>query len=343
MCPSDHQRPLDLLCPPLFVEMPPKKHAKKVEEEEEEEESEEEESEDEESDENSDAPDVSEQEESDDELGEDTKQEEVIVNFEFFSAKEADYHGLKCLLTSFLDGNQYDCSGLCNSIIKQSKVGSVVKSSEEDDPFAVFTVLSLATHQSENWLEQVKSHMKSSCKSESLRKKLEEAFTDGTSTGLLVNERLMNSPPKLAPPLVQFLFQEIKAATTDSGLSKKERDSFSSLKRYLIFTRVFSDPDRAAAVPSSSVSRKKQKQVGGAGPSSSSVAKADKDVIVYLRPEDEFLHKHASWSFTFGIEGRAVGKDDLQPLRLVMLVEASKIQKVRAELDSVVGNMASGK
>lgn len=63
---------------------------------------------------------------------------------------------------------------------------------------------------------------------------------------------------------------------------------------------------------------------------------------MYLRPEDEFLQKHSSWSFTFPIEGRVVGKDDLQPLRMVMLVEAGRIPDVRRALDLTVGNMAAG-
>jgi protein BCP1 len=34
-------------------------------------------------------------------------------------------------------------------------------------------------------------------------------------TGLLLNERLINSPPQLAPPLVQALFSEISWAMED--------------------------------------------------------------------------------------------------------------------------------
>ena len=56
-------------------------------------------------------------------------------------------------------------------------------------------------------------------------------------TGLLVNERLINSPPKLAPPLVQFLFEEVAAAAKDPQLPKQDREAF-RFKRYLIVTRV---------------------------------------------------------------------------------------------------------
>jgi hypothetical protein len=52
-------------------------------------------------------------------------------------------------------------------------------------------------------------------------------------------------------------------------------------------------------------------------------------VIVYVRPEDEFFHKHATASFTFPVEGRAVGKDELQPLRLLMLLPANKVAAAR--------------
>ena len=52
-----------------------------------------------------------------------------------------------------------------------------------------------------------------------------------------MNERLINSPPKLAPPLVQFLFEEVVAAAKDSKLPKDDREAF-RFKRYLIVTRV---------------------------------------------------------------------------------------------------------
>jgi hypothetical protein len=50
---------------------------------------------------------------------------------------------------------------------------------------------------------------------------------------------------------------------------------------------------------------------------------------VYVRPEDEFFHQQAAAAFTFPVEGRAVGRDELQPLRLVMLLPASKVPAAR--------------
>lgn len=66
-------------------------------------------------------PDVSDEEDDPDEEGEDGGQayEEVRVAFEFKDPQEIDFLGLKALLTSYLDGQQYDCSGLVDTIIKQ--------------------------------------------------------------------------------------------------------------------------------------------------------------------------------------------------------------------------------
>ena len=61
-------------------------------------------------------------------------------------------------------------------------------------------------------------------------------------------------------------------------------------------------------------------------------------MLVYLRPEDEFLHRHSDWSFTFPVEGKAVGRDELRPLRMALLVRADKMAAVRRGLDGAVGN-----
>ena len=193
---------------------------------------------------------------------------------------------------------------------------------------------------------------------------------------MLVNERLINCPPKLAPPLMQFLLEEIRAATTDAKLPKQQREAF-SFKRYLIVTRVYADNEpgavaargsaREAAGPSSGKKQKvwtigtlvtcslselfMSKLALGCAPNNvrsllsplqvAPRASGSGPVLVFLRPEDEFLHQHCSWSFTFPVEGRVVGKDDLQPLRMVMVVEAGRLPEVRRALDATVGNMAA--
>eukprot|EP00798_Chlamydomonas_sp_ICE-L_P005813 gene5814-6100_t len=282
-----------------------------------------------------DFPSVSSAEEDDsDDDSDGPDEKEIIIDFEFFGPKEIDYHGLKSVLNTYLDGLQYDCAGLVNAIIKQDNVGNVVKTTAEDDPFAVFTALNLEKHSAQEWVKELKAFLESNCKDSEMRAKVSEVFKS-SDVAIMLTERLMNAPPKLAPPLLQFLLEEIDEASKDTDLSQEERNLF-KFKKYLVATRVYEDDsphlaDAGGAGPSSS---KKQKKVAKAGSGSSA------PVTVFLRPEDEFLHKHCSWSYTFPVEGKSIGKDDLKPLRMVMLVDSSKMAAVRKEMDAVVGNMA---
>lgn len=52
------------------------------------------------------------------------------------------------------------------------------------------------------------------------------------------------------------------------------------------------------------------------------------ELIVYARPEDEFYNKHCTEFFTFATS-RTVEKDELVPLRLVMLLTAEEIATAR--------------
>ena len=45
--------------------------------------------------------------------------ETVTVDFEFFDPQEIDFHGLKALLQTYLDGEAFSCSELVEAIIQQ--------------------------------------------------------------------------------------------------------------------------------------------------------------------------------------------------------------------------------
>lgn len=57
--------------------------------------------------------------------------------------------------------------------------------------------------------------------------------------------------------------------------------------------------------------------------------KTQEPVIVYARPEDEFYHKHCSWSCTFPITSREVEKDELHPFRMVLGITTQQAVSAR--------------
>ena len=60
-------------------------------------------------------------ESSDDEAGE--AFEQIDVDFGFFCPQEKDFQGLRTLLQSYLDGQQWACSELADAIIRQARAG----------------------------------------------------------------------------------------------------------------------------------------------------------------------------------------------------------------------------
>jgi len=231
----------------------------------------------------------------------------------------------------------------------QASVGTVVKTSAEDDPIAVMSVLSTAAHGGLACMGQIRSFLERSVPSDADRAELARAW-GAPDTGLIVNERLINCPPKLAPPLLQCLLEEVEEAAADEPTFR--------FKRYLILTRVYSDAPAPAGGSDGAGPFNAPAAAGGAGggggrkakraraevaaaeaaPAPAGGAGAGSGVLVYVRPEDEFLHHHCAWSARFPVAGRPVGRDELRPLRLLLLVDASKVGAAQEELDMIVGN-----
>jgi len=242
-------------------------------------------------------------------------------------------------------------------------VGTVVKTSEEDDPIAVMSVLSTAAHGGLACMGQIRAFLERSVPTDADRAALARAW-GAPDTGLIVNERLINCPPKLAPPLLQCLLEEVEEAAAEEPAFR--------FKRYLVLTRVYSDAPAAAAgggsggdgagpssAPAAAGGAGGSGGGGGGGGRKAKRARAEAaaaaaeaapaaapaggaaggdGVLVYVRPEDEFLHHHCAWSARFPVAGRPVGRDELRPLRLLLLVEAPKVGAAQEELDMIVGN-----
>lgn len=109
----------------------------------------------------SESEDGSDEESEDDEDGE--AFESINVDFEFFNPQEKDFHGLKALLKTLLDGEQYSCSELVDAIIEQEAVGTVIKCGEEEDPIGVSTVFNLQQYSRLKSLSEVKDFLAAHC------------------------------------------------------------------------------------------------------------------------------------------------------------------------------------
>ncbi|KAL3676436.1 hypothetical protein R1sor_026384 [Riccia sorocarpa] len=72
----------------------------------------------------------------------------VNVDFEFFDPRAVDFDGVKSLLKSYLDDAAWDASELVNICLSPnySTVGTVLKTSEDESPIGILTVLDVARY-----------------------------------------------------------------------------------------------------------------------------------------------------------------------------------------------------
>ena len=81
----------------------------------------------------------------------------VQADFAFFDPKPNDFHGVKTLLQTYLDVEEWDLSGFVDLILEQTTVGTVVKVEDDEDEgiFALVTALNLCRYRVSHMLSHI--------------------------------------------------------------------------------------------------------------------------------------------------------------------------------------------
>lgn len=246
----------------------------------------------------------------------------VQADFAFFDPKSDDFHGVKLLLQTFLDDNEWDLSDFVELILQQTTVGTVVKIENDDDNcvYAVASALNIARYKDHKCIAEFKEFITKACQEENTRDKLRWLLgKQDSKVCILVSQRMVNLPPQLLPSLYDALFDEISWATEDEPTEELRR-SF-CFDYYLLVTKMYKH-----------LNAHQKKTVR------SSKDDADDDII-YSKPEDELFHKLSLWSFTFPLRTQQIPPPELKQYRLtglVIAVEASKVSTFRQQLKSLI-------
>ncbi|KAJ1724078.1 Mss4p nuclear export, partial [Coemansia biformis] len=132
----------------------------------------------------------------------------VNVDFEYFDPAPIDFHAMKRMLVGSFgdDAEEFELSELVDLILEQSAVGSTVKMEDDADPYAFMSVIGLREHASKKVMQQLVAYLRRKDRSGKI-----SAVLDG-NTGLLLNERVINMPPQIVPPMLKMLTGEMKEA-----------------------------------------------------------------------------------------------------------------------------------
>ncbi|XP_068651059.1 protein BCCIP homolog isoform X2 [Aristolochia californica] len=240
----------------------------------------------------------------------------VQVDFAFFDPKPEDFHGVKILLQTYLDNQEWDLNGFVDLILGQKRVGTVVKVEEDEDdsPFSVLSAINLGYHKDHKCIKELKEYILKGCHKLDIKDNLKLFLGEqAQNVGLLVSQRVLNLPPQLLPPLYDAIFDEILWATEDEP-TEELQESY-RFKFYLLVSRIYKNKNT-----------KVQKE-------------ACSEPIIYIKPEDEIFQKLSSWSFTFSLCTQQLAPRELrnyEQMGLVMLVKEDRIPTFREELKSLV-------
>ncbi|KAJ2890564.1 Mss4p nuclear export, partial [Coemansia aciculifera] len=263
---------------------------------------------------------------SDDE-GEGEDKEMVDVDFEFFDPKPIDFHSLKQLLVASFgdDAEDVNLSGLVDLILSQNTIGSTVKFTGDENPYAFLTVLNMHVHSDKEPIQQIKAYLlKKAEKKGGSATKLAEILNGPGHVGLLLNERVVNMPPQVTAPMLKMLVEEMTWAVEDG-----EPYDF---EYYVLLAPMYRETEAANDDDDDEKEAKKPK-------GAPSLA-----IDAYAHAEDEFVEEFACAKFDYkfsrskrAAESRNSFADTgLAPSRRCLIIHKSKIAELIARLEAVL-------
>jgi len=301
---------------------------------------------------------VEEQEDFESEEVADTLTQDVEIDFDFCEPDESDYHGVGELLKrgawDFVSGLNY--AELVDSIVNQGNIGTLVKADKEGDDEAVcaaLTVLNFRQFKQLTWPKEIIKALLARSKVHApsdVHQKFQEfmsTWEDRNDVGLFLNERFVNLPLDLIPPLHKGLPEDIEWSCSTPECPEDER-IFYNFKFYVGVARQIEElptkanGERASAsnsVPSSTDSlgqrklKRKQKETASSN--------NGKWTPVFVNPEDEAYVRRALYSFSFSMprRSREDGSTEAKPgkeHRIVYIIARSAFEKTTAELESML-------
>lgn len=145
----------------------------------------------------------------------------IQVEFEVFGFTSEDELGIRGFVRRLCDSEQYDFKELALLLSNQSKVGSIIKDAEDLNLFGVCTAIPMHALNKKTCIQQIQRYLLARI-TDSKKKEIFSRLLEDTKRplGFIINNRVENIPPEIAPPCHKALFQEIAqmAKTSDQWM-----------------------------------------------------------------------------------------------------------------------------
>ncbi|KAJ2795256.1 Mss4p nuclear export [Coemansia helicoidea] len=245
----------------------------------------------------------------------------VNIDFEYFSPAEIDFHAMKRMLVGSFgdDAEEFDLGELVDLVLAQSAIGSTVKMEDDADPYAFMTAVGLRAHAGKKVVQQITGYLRRKDKGGRLG-----AVLDGHSA-LLLNERVVNMPPQIVPPMLRMLGAELQQAAAAG-----EPFDFEHL---VLVCPMFREVPQAESDSDSDSAQRRRPQ-----------RPAQPPIDAYAHPEDEIIEEFAQLKFDFGLSRssrvpaarNAFADAGLAPSRRCLVLRRADIPALAARLEEAL-------
>ncbi|RKP09982.1 p21-C-terminal region-binding protein-domain-containing protein [Thamnocephalis sphaerospora] len=258
----------------------------------------------------------------------------VNVEFEFFDPREGDFHTVKRFLAQLFGPDQelLALSALTDMVVGQKLLGTCVKvDGSESDPYAILTVLNLTEHAAQPHVHGLIDYLVDRCRKNQAvvdvlngaRQRQPGGWKD---VAFLFNERLINMPVQVVPPMFKMLTEEIQWALDDHEPYQFEW--------YALLSKTYREvaPTADDDMPDAPLPQGKKK-------------KNKKEPIVYhYHAEDEIVDQFADIKQDFQFSKpppvadamRAFQESGIAPARRLYLIRREKMPALMAALEKAI-------
>jgi hypothetical protein len=139
---------------------------------------------------------------------------DIEVEFHFKDIGDDDYHGVKALVSQISNGPLSNLTLLTETIVNQCNIGTVVTTGDSDSGIAAFgSILNISQHKKEASIISLNALLKDIAKKNPRVNKILNGLQKAESdmvVGLVLKERLINSPFELGANLHKVLIEDVK-------------------------------------------------------------------------------------------------------------------------------------
>lgn len=152
---------------------------------------------------------------------EEEKEETIQVAFDFSDPSSLHYSSLKQFMSMYLPLDCFPATEMADLIIEQVSVGTMIGVENEKEVYGFITALNITHYQNKISMSMITDYLKQHCPQEH-RDELNTMLTS-KKTALILNERMVNLPYQLVPPLHEALHQDINWAISNGDTETRHQ------------------------------------------------------------------------------------------------------------------------